>query len=188
MKEIITLFKEIGALKTGHFQLTSGLHSQQYIQCAAVFERPTTAGKFVELLIPKLPQNIDTVVAPAIGGINMGYEVARTLDCRFIFAERQDGIMTLRRGFALTAAERVLVVEDVVTTGGSVKEVLEIVRQHGSKIAGVAALVDRSKGKADFGVPFVSLINLEIETYQPENCPLCSANIPLTKPGSRQVR
>lgn len=183
---LIKEFEEIGALKTGHFQLTSGLHSAQYMQCATIFERPSVASKIVEKLLPKIPKDIDTVVAPAIGGVNMGYELARALDCRFIFTERENGVMTLRRGFTLTREERVLVVEDVVTTGGSVKEVLDIVRQHGSEVLGVAALVDRSKGQADFGVPFISLLTLDIATYQPENCPLCKEQIPIGRPGSRK--
>src|SRR5690606_5337237 len=118
-QELLEKFKELGVLKTGHFRLTSGLHSAQYMQCAAVFEYPKAAEEIVKLLIPKLPQDIDTVMAPAIGGINLGYEVARILGCRFVFAEREQGKMVLRRGFALTPGERVLVVEDVVTTGGS---------------------------------------------------------------------
>ncbi len=184
-QEILELFKEIGVLKSGHFRLTSGLHSAEYMQCATIFERPSVAGRIVAELLSKLPSGIDTVVAPAIGGINMGYEVARSLDCRFIFAERQDGVMQLRRGFHLEPSERILVVEDVVTTGGSVKEVLKIVDDIGCQVQGVASIVDRSGGKADFGVPFVSLVSVDIKTYQPENCWLCDSNVPMTKPGSR---
>lgn len=186
-EELLSLFEELGALQTGHFQLTSGLHSGQYVQCAAVFEYPKIAGKIVEQLVGQLPTDIDTIIAPAIGGINLGYEAARSLGCRFIFTEREDGVMTLRRGFVLKPGEKVLVVEDVVTTGGSVKEVLEIARQHNCNIQGVASLVDRSQGKADFGVPFTPLISLTIETYRPEECPLCAAAQPITKPGSRKI-
>ena len=186
-EELLSLFEELGALQTGHFQLTSGLHSGQYVQCAAVFEYPKIAGKIVEQLVGQLPTDIDTIIAPAIGGINLGYEAARSLGCRFIFTEREDGVMTLRRGFVLKPGEKVLVVEDVVTTGGSVKEVLEIVRRHNCKILGVASLVDRSQGKTDFGVPFTPLISLTIETYRPEQCPLCAAGQPITKPGSRNI-
>jgi len=184
-EELLTLFEKVGALQAGHFQLTSGLHSAQYIQCAAVFEYPKTAGKIVKQLVGQLPKGVDTVIAPAIGGINLGYEVARSLGCRFVFTERENGLMALRRGFALKPQERVLVVEDVVTTGGSVKEVLDIARQHNCTILGVASLVDRSQGKADFEVPFVSLLSMRIETYRPEECPLSTAGQPITKPGSR---
>jgi len=186
-ENLLTVLKQLGAIKTGHFQLTSGLHSAQYCQCAAVFEYPQMAGKIVEQLIPLLTQAIDTVIAPAVGGINFGYEVARQLQCRFIFAEREQGKMTLRRGFSLQPQEKVLVVEDVVTTGGSVREIIEIVGQNGAQVQAVAALVDRSGGKADFPVPFIPLLRLSIDTYQPDQCPLCSAGQPLTKPGSRML-
>lgn len=186
--EILAILEEQGAIQQGHFQLTSGLHSDQYCQCATLFEQPRVAAQVVAQLVPKLPSDIDTVIAPAIGGINMGYEVARALDCRFIFAERQDGEMVLRRGFALKPQERVIIVEDVVTTGGSVKEVLEIAKKNNCDIKAVAALVDRSKGKADFQVPFIPLIQLDILTYDPKECPLCLAEQPINKPGSRVGR
>jgi len=185
-EEIVEFMKEIGVLQEGHFKLTSGLHSNQYMQCAAVFKRPEHAEKLVSLLKNKLPKDVDTVIAPAIGGILMGYELARALACNSIFAERQEGIMTLRRGFKLNPGEKVLVAEDVVTTGGSVKEVLEIVKAAGCEIVGVASIVDRSNGKADFGVPFFSLLQMDITTYRPEECPLCQQGIPVNKPGSRQ--
>lgn len=184
-QEIINVMRNQGALKQGHFQLTSGLHSEQYVQCATLFEYPKIAAQIVAQLLPKLPSNIDTVIAPAIGGINMGYEVARALGCRFIFAERHQGEMVLRRGFALKPQERVIIVEDVVTTGGSVKEVLTIARENDCDIQGVAALVDRSKGQVDFQAPFISLVQLDIITYDPQECPLCATNQPITKPGSR---
>lgn len=184
-EELLKLFEEIGVLQTGHFHLTSGLHSEQYMQCAALFEDPHTAARVIKVLIEKLPDGIDTVVAPAIGAINMGYEVARALGCRFIFAERENGLMTLRRGFALKPEERVLIVEDVVTTGGSVKEVVKIVTESGCDLKAVAAIVDRSQGKVDFGAPFIPLLAVNIETYRPDNCPLCALNKPTTKPGSR---
>lgn len=186
-QELLEKFKELGVLKTGHFQLTSGLHSAQYMQCAAVFEYPKTAAEIVKLLIPKLPQDIDTVMAPAIGGINFGYEMARMLECRFVFAEREQGKMALRRGFTLAPGEKVLVVEDVVTTGGSVAEVLEIAKSHGCIIRGVACIVDRSRGRVDFQAPFVPLVRIEIEAYKPDQCPLCRAGQPLAKPGSRNI-
>lgn len=184
-QELLDLFQEMGVLQTGHFKLTSGRHSAQYMQCAALFEHPLLAAQVIQELLPRLPESIDTVIAPAIGGINAGYELARALGCRFIFAERQDGVMTLRRGFNLSPTEDVLVVEDVVTTGGSVREVLEIVHDAGCKIQGVAAIVDRSGGNVDFGVPFASLMSVDIETYDPTECPLCLNKVPITKPGSR---
>ncbi len=186
-EELLALFEELGALQTGHFQLTSGLHSGQYVQCAAVFEHPKIAGRIVKQLLNRIPKDVDTVIAPAIGGITLGYETARSLGCRFIFAERENGVMTLRRGFSLKPQEKVLIVEDVVTTGGSVKEVLEIAWSYHCKILGVASLVDRSHGKADFGVPFTSLLTLTIETYKPQDCPLCATGEPITKPGSRAL-
>lgn len=184
-EQIIVFMKEIGVLQQGHFRLTSGLHSNQYMQCASVFKRPENAEKLISLLKNKLPKDVDTVIAPAIGGICMGYEVARALGCNSIFAERQDGVMTLRRGFVLNPGEKVLIAEDVVTTGGSVKEVVEIVKAAGCEVVGVASLVDRSNGKVDFGVPFFSLLAMDITTYQPEECPLCQQGIPIDKPGSR---
>lgn len=184
-QELLQEFIELGALKEGHFQLTSGLHSQQYVQCAAVFEYPNKAEKIVAELVKKLPRDLDTVIAPAVGGINLGYEVAKALNCRFIFAEREQGKMTLRRGFHLQPQERVLVVEDVVTTGGSVQEILEIAKNNYCRVQAVASLVDRSGGKVDFKAPYFSLLKLEIETYSPENCSLCKAGVPIMKPGSR---
>ncbi len=183
--ELLAAFEKLGVLQTGHFQLTSGLHSEQYMQCAKLFEHPAEAAKVVEALLPKLPDGIDTVVAPAIGGITVGYELARLLGCRFIFAERQDGKMTFRRGFALRPGEKVLAVEDVVTTGGSVREVVNLAKESGAEVLGVATIVDRSQGKADFGVPFYPLVRAEIKVYQPEECPLCGAGMPPQSPGSR---
>lgn len=186
-KEILQIFEELGVLQTGHFQLTSGLHSEQYMQCARLFEYPQMAGKIVETLISLLPKEIETVIAPAIGGITVGYELARILGCRFIFAERQGGQMVFRRGFTLKSGEKVLAVEDVVTTGGSVKEVVDLAKEYGAEILGVAAIVDRSQGKANFGVPFYPLESLQITVYQPEDCPLCMAGVPLQSPGSRKT-
>lgn len=184
-QEIIEFIKEIGVLQEGHFKLTSGLHSKQYMQCAKVFEQPKNAEKLVTALKKSLPSNIDTVIAPAIGGICMGYELAHTLGSRFIFAERQNGQMTLRRGFKLSPGERVLIAEDVVTTGGSVKEVLEIAREAGCDPIGVTALVDRSNGSVDFGIPFYPLLKMEVAAYQPKECPLCQQGMAIDKPGSR---
>ncbi|MCK9525290.1 MAG: orotate phosphoribosyltransferase [Limnochordia bacterium] len=180
-------FEKLGVLQTGHFKLTSGLHSEQYMQCAKLFEHPREAAKVVEALLAKLPNGVETVIAPAIGGITVGYELARLLGCRFIFAERQDGTMTFRRGFAVRTGERVLAVEDVVTTGGSVREVVDLARDFGAEVLGVAAVVDRSQGKADFGVPFYPLVRADIRVYDPEQCPLCGAGVALQTPGSRKM-
>lgn len=186
-QELLAEFQRLGVLQTGHFKLTSGLHSEQYMQCAKLFEYPREAEKVVEALVSKLPNGIDTVIAPAIGGVTVGYELARLLGCRFIFAERQDGKMTFRRGFALRPSERALAVEDVVTTGGSVQEVVDLARESGAEVLGVATIVDRSQGKADFGVPFYPLVSAEIKIYEPDECPLCNQGIALQAPGSRKT-
>lgn len=185
--EILSLFRDMKILQKGHFLLTSGLHSAEYMQCAALFEYPKQAARVVVDLVSKLPTDIDTIIAPAIGGITAGYEIARSLGCRFIFTERQNGLMTLRRGFTLQSQDRVLVVEDVVTTGGSVQEVLDIVNKHNCDVKGVAAIVDRCQGKVKFNVPFISLVSIDIKTYQPHECPLCLAGKSLTQPGSRSI-
>ena len=187
-QRLLAEFKKLGVLQTGHFELTSGLHSEQYMQCAKLFEYPGEAAKVVEALLPQLPDDIDTVIAPAIGGITVGYELARLLGCRFIFAERQDGTMTFRRGFALKTGEKVLAVEDVVTTGGSVREVVHLARESGAEVLGVAAVVDRSQGQADFEAPFYSLVSMDITVYQPEDCPLCKQGVALQSPGSRKPK
>lgn len=184
-QELLAKFEELGVLLTGHFKLTSGLHSKQYMQCAKLFEYPKQAQEILEHLISKLPQGIDTVVAPAIGGITVGYEVAGQLGCRFIFAERQDGKMTFRRGFQLKSGEKILAIEDVITTGGSVKEVIDLARESGAEVLGVATVVDRSQGKAEFDVPLTSLVTMEIEVFAPEKCPLCAEGREIQSPGSR---
>lgn len=183
--KLLDIFKDLGVLQTGHFQLTSGLHSGQYIQCAKLFEYPERASEVLSLLLPQLPQGTETIVAPAVGGITVGYELARLLGRRFVFAERQQGKMAFRRGFALAPGEKVLAVEDVITTGGSVQEVIDLARQAGAQVLGVAAVVDRSAGQAQFDVSLTSLLQVEIEVYQPEQCPLCAEGIPLSQPGSR---
>jgi len=189
-QEILQLFKNTGALLQGHFLLTSGKHSAQYMQCAQVLQYPDIAGRLGAELARKLSQlQIETVIGPAMGGIIVAHEVARALGVRSIFAERQAGKMALRRGFKLAAGEKVLVVEDVVTTGGSVKEVLDIVREVGAVPVGVGSIVDRSGGQADFdGLPFYSLLQVDIEAYEPENCPLCAQGLPWEKPGSRESK
>ena len=186
--EIEQMFIDSEALLNGHFKLTSGRHSDRYIQCAKVLQYPHYTSKLCQDLAERFQnEQIDLVIGPAMGGIIVAYEVARHLKVRAIFTEREDKVMTLRRGFTIKPGEKVLVVEDVITTGGSVKEVIDIVRQLGGIVAGVAVLVDRSAGKVDLGVPTESLFSLEVKSYLPEECPLCKSNLPLVKPGSRKV-
>lgn len=186
--EAIEIFTKANALLTGHFRLTSGRHSSKYMQCAQVLQYPQYASVLCESLAEKFKgTEIDLVVGPAMGGIIVAYEVGRALGVKAFFTERENGAMALRRGFIINPGEKVLVVEDVVTTGGSVKEVIEVVRENGGQVVGVGVLVDRSAGKADFGVPTQSILKLEIESYDPEDCPLCKQGLPVVKPGSRQV-
>jgi len=188
-QEIEKMFIESQALLTGHFKLTSGRHSDRYIQCAKVLQYPHyTSQLCAELARRFKDERIDLVIGPAMGGILVSYEVARHLKVRAIFAEREDQVMKLRRSFEIKPGERVLVVEDVITTGGSVKEVMAIVKDFQATVAGVAVLVDRSVGKVDLGVRTESLLSLDVESYLPEECPLCKENIPLVKPGSRQEK
>lgn len=166
--DLLDLFRRCSALLDGHFRLSSGLHSPGYLQCALVL-RPAT------------------VLSPALGGLIIGHEVARALGARAIFAEREDGVLRLRRGFTLTEAERVLVVEDVLTTGGSTRETMQVARAAGAQVLAAAAIVDRSGGTSSLDVPLHSLVSLSLPTYEPAACPLCAQGVPLTKPGSRQV-
>ena len=187
-KEIFNIFYRSGALQTGHFKLTSGLHSDQYFQCALVLQHPRYAEQLCSIAKEYFGgEQPETVIAPAVGGIVVGQEIARILGCRSIFAERKDGQMTLRRGFSLRKGERVLVCEDVVTTGGSVKEVIELAQQAGAHVIGVFAVVDRSGGGANFGVPFLAAMQMQVKTYPPESCPLCAQDLPIDQPGSRQL-
>jgi orotate phosphoribosyltransferase len=184
--EVLRLFRESGALLEGHFQLTSGLHSRQYFQCAKVLQHPEHAASLCEFAHQAFGlQKIQAVMAPAVGGIIVAHEVARILGARALFAERQEGRMSLRRGFHIDSGEKVLVCEDVVTTGGSVQEVIDLVREAGGDVAGVFCIVDRSAGKATFGVPLVSTLQLAPETFPPEACPMCAAGGNAEKPGSR---
>ncbi|HHY04352.1 MAG TPA: orotate phosphoribosyltransferase [Thermoanaerobacterales bacterium] len=186
-EEIIKIFTETGVLKTGHFLLTSGRHSDKYLQCAQLLQFPEIAEKVCRELAQNFKKmNINTVIGPAIGGILVSYEVARALNVRSIFAEREEGDMTLRRGFSIEPGEKVIVVEDVVTTGGSVKEVIAMATDLGADVVGVGALVDRSGGKVDFGVPAYYLLNLDVNSYLPNDCPICRKGIPVVKPGSRK--
>ena len=186
--EVLDRFRRAGALLEGHFRLTSGLHSPGYLQCALVLQHPAQAEGFGAAIAGRVgalaPQ---VVLSPAIGGIVIGQEVARALGIRAIFAERQDGALTLRRGFSLSPGERVLVVEDVVTTGGSTRETIAVARAAGAEVAGAASIIDRSSGQQSLDVPYHALATIALPTYQPEACPLCAAGTPAVKPGSRSV-
>ena len=184
----LEILKEAGVLLEGHFLLTSGRHSGRYLQCARIFRNTRYSEELCAALAAHFKDDrVDIVIGPALGAVQMAYEVSRALGCEHFFAEREDGSMTLRRGFAIEPGQRVLVVEDVVTTGGSVREVLEIVRQAGGEIVGVGSIVDRTGGRIDFGVPFHSVISMEVESYEPSECPLCKAGAPAPyKPGSRK--
>ena len=184
---ILQIFKHTGALLQGHFLLTSGKHSAQYMQCAQVLQHPRIAAQLGQALADKFDGGkIETVIGPAMGGIIVAHEVGRALGVKAIFTERQNGEMALRRGFLLKPGERVLVVEDVITTGGSVQEVIKLVRELGAEPVGVGVLVDRSGGRADFdGLPLHSLLQMRIEAFEAEDCPLCAQGVPCAKPGSR---
>lgn len=185
-KNALEIFRQSGALLEGHFRLTSGKHSAQYMQCAQVLQHPALAAELGQELAASFQgQGIQTVIGPAMGGILVAHEVGRALGTRALFTERENGVMSLRRGFSLEPGEQVLVVEDVITTGGSVKEVIDVVRAQGGIPVGVAVLVDRSGGKVDFGLPLTSMLKLDIQTYEPDACPLCAQGIPAIKPGSR---
>ncbi|MCX6909614.1 MAG: orotate phosphoribosyltransferase [Verrucomicrobia bacterium] len=186
-QELLQAFRETGALLEGHFLLRSGLHSGQYFQCALLLQPMPLVEKLGAALAAKFDAaGIDSVIAPAMGGLVIGQEVARQLRKRFIFVEKDDhGKLALRRGFKIAKGERILVVEDVITKGGRVQETLDIVRANGGQVAGIAVVVDRSGGTVDFGVPTQSLGQLQVETLDPANCPLCKRGLPLVKPGSK---
>lgn len=187
-EEALAIFKSSGALLEGHFRLTSGLHSPNYFQCAQVLQYPKHAETFCRLIAERFrEEKIDLLISPAIGGIVVGQEVARLLGCRAIFAEREEGVMTLRRGFTIAPGERVLAVEDVVTTGGSVREVIALAQGAGARVLGAAFIVDRSSGRAQFDVPFFAALKMEVVTWPPDDCPLCRQGVPVVKPGSRKV-
>ena len=187
LDEILQIFEKTNALLKGHFKLSSGLHSAQYLQCALVLQHPEYAKKLCSELADRFKsEKPSVVVAPALGGVLVSYEVASALGCRSIFTEREDGKMTIKRGFDIKTSDRVLVVEDVITTGGSTKEVIDTAKQKGARIIGVGAIIDRSCEKIDFGVKFECLAKLDIKTFKPEDCPLCKKAIPVIKPGSRK--
>jgi orotate phosphoribosyltransferase len=185
-EQILEIFRESKALLEGHFQLTSGLHSSQYFQCARVLQYP----KYLHLLAGEIAKHfqlseIEVVISPAIGGVVVGTEVGRMLRARTIFAERKEGKMELRRGFEIRQGERVLVVEDVVTTGGSVFEVVDIVSKARGVLAGVGYIVDRSNGKIEFDAKYFSVLQLDVVAHKPEECPMCAQGLEVIKPGSR---
>lgn len=186
-KEAVEMFTNTGALMEGHFLLTSGRHSDRYVQCARILQYPDYTEKLASYIASKFQEdNIELVIGPAMGGIIIAYEVARQLNVPAVFTERKDGEMALRRGFEIKPGQRVLVVEDVLTTGGSIREVIDIVEKSGGCVAGVAVLVDRSGGKADFGVKQEAVLTMDIQSWEAEDCPLCrEGKIPAIKPGSR---
>lgn len=187
-QECLEIFEKTNALLKGHFKLSSGLHSERYLQCAIVLQHPEYAKALCKELAGYFKKERPSVViGPAIGGIIVSYEVANALGCRSMFTERENDKMTLRRGFGIERSDRVLVAEDVITTGGSTKEVMEVVRGSGAKLIGVGAIVDRSCEKIDFSVNFKGLIKMDIKTFREEECPLCKKGIPITKPGSRRA-
>lgn len=188
-EEILEHFKQTGALLSGHFILSSGLHSPRYLQCALALQNPADAEKFGRAIAENFrDEKFDAVAAPAIGGLVIGYEAARALKVPFIWTERENGAMTVRRGFSVKESEKFLVVEDVITTGGSTRECIVAIEKNGAKVAGAASIIDRSNGAADVGVPRVSLVSLEVPSYEPENCPLCARGDVAVKPGSRISR
>jgi orotate phosphoribosyltransferase len=187
-EQILEHFRETNALLEGHFILSSGLHSPKYLQCALALQYPADAARFGRAIAEHfVDANIDTVASPAIGGLVIGYAVAEALNVRFIWTERQNGEMTLRRGFSVRKDERILVVEDVITTGGSTRECIAALEARGARVTNAASIIDRSGGAADTGVPRIALVSLEVPSYKPEDCPLCRAGTEAVKPGSRQV-
>lgn len=186
--DLLDVFRKSGALLEGHFRLSSGLHSTGYLQCALVLQHPATAEMLGRAIADRVRDLHATVVlSPALGGVVIGHEVGRALGVRAVFAERQDGVLTLRRGFVLGESDRVLVVEDVLTTGGSTRETMQVATAAGGQVIGAASIVDRSGGRASFTVPFHALLAIDLPTYQPDSCPLCAQGLPVVKPGSRPV-
>ena len=187
-EDVIERFREAGALLEGHFVLTSGLHSTKYLQCALVLQDPERAAEFGRAIAEHFrDQQIKRVASPAIGGIIIGHEVARALGVRFLWTEREDGKMILRRGFSVSPGERTLVVEDVLTTGGSTRETIETLRAAGAKVIGAASIIDRSSGAVDVGAPRIALAQLDVPSVEPPICEACARGEMATKPGSRRV-
>lgn len=187
-EKILEHFKQTNALLDGHFLLSSGLHSPRYLQCALALQYPADAARFGKAIAEHyLDAGIETVASPAIGGLVIGYAVAAALNVRFLWTERQNGEMTLRRGFALRPGERILVVEDVITTGGSTRECIAALEANGGKVAAAASVIDRSGGRADVGVPRIALATLEVPSYTEGQCPMCFNGDKPVKPGSRSA-
>lgn len=187
-EEVINEFRKTDALLEGHFQLTSGLHSTVYLQCARVLQYPEKAEQFGEAIASEFKwQEIELVASPAIGGIVIGHEVARALGARFIWTERENGKMMLRRGFTVNPGEKTLVVEDVITTGGSTRETIECLRQAGADVIGAASIIDRSGGDVDLGVPRIALASLRVSSVEPAECGACKLGDQVVKPGSRKA-
>lgn len=186
-EEVIQRFRETGALLEGHFILTSGLHSEIYLQCALVLQQPRQAEEFGRDIAEQFQtEAIQSVASPAIGGLIIGHEVARALGARFIWTEREAGKMVLRRGFSVSPGERILVVEDVVTTGGSTRETVAALQANGANVVGAASIIDRSSGKAEVGVPRIALATLKVASVDPADCEACRRGEPAIKPGSRK--
>ncbi len=183
--DLIGLLEEHGAVLSGHFRLSSGVHSSTYLQTALVLQYPHIANKIAKALAEKFNMQIDCVCSPAMGAVVIGQEVARVKKCRAIFTERVSGSMTLRREFHITPTEKVLVVEDVLTTGKSTNEVISLVKNYGGRVVGIGAIVDRSNNPPGFDIPFRYLLSYPMEIFPPDNCPLCKASVPLTSPGSK---
>ena len=185
--EVIKEFRSSGALLEGHFKLSSGLHSRMYLQSALVLQFPNKAEVFGCAIAEKFSgKQIELVASPAIGGLIIGHEVARALGARFIWTERQDGQMILRRGFSVTPGEKTLVVEDVITTGGSTRETIVALQNAGADVVAAASIIDRSSGQADVGVPRIALATLDVRSFDPAECELCKEGTPAVKPGSRK--
>ena len=190
--DVFNIFKESGAIFEGHFKLTSGMHSGVYMQCAKLLQYPDRAGRLARAAAEMLSKDIDmgkvdTVISPAVGGILWGYIFAYRTEKKMIFTERADGEMQLRRGFELKEGEKVIVAEDVITTGGSVKEVIKICEGRGAEVAGIISIVDRNSG-VDFGYPYYNMLKIDIEIYEPGQCPMCSKGQEIVYPGSKDSR
>jgi len=186
--QIMDALRQSGAIRTGHFQLTSGRHSDSYVQCARVLENPALTTELAREMVARLPEGCapNFVIAPAVGGIIIGFAVAQALGLPFVFSERQEGVMVLRRAFEIPADAQVLVVEDVVTTGGSVQEVIDLVDRAGASVVGVTSLIDRGGEKA-FTASYYPLLQMQVESWLPEDCAQCAAGVPLDSPGSRRL-
>jgi orotate phosphoribosyltransferase len=185
-EQILNHFKQSGALLEGHFILSSGLHSPNYLQCALALQHPSNAVEFGRAIAEQFTgKNIETVASPAIGGLVIGFAVAQALNVRFVWTERENGTMTVRRGFSVEENERILVVEDVITTGGSTRECIDALETRAAKVIGAASIIDRSGGRADVGVTRIALATLEVPSYKNEDCPMCERGEIAIKPGSR---